>query len=564
MQLRGRSSSYSSHLLTGNHLRRRNHHNPRSTLRSILCSPRTVDLALQCAVLGALSLGAFGTVLSVGKLLSLLQEYLHPTVRPALRAVTVPESPIVVPTAAASYPGRLEIRSLRDPEESFQRRIDPIEDARLYEQQRSFALLREDHTPDAEAQAESADARHDSPGIDRGIVGAAALNRPRDCARTAWRNRPWRPTCNAFHEWRAVTAAAGMTAHALRRRDGTQDPLLHPAPRYVKTSQCTPSDPTRRTPETGLSMLYGRSHTNSRCLRKKSSGAEKAPRRMLWRLNPTLPRNAAAIGVVDRVLLRQGSLSVADASTTARTLHDETHMHSRVAEALTSSSRIAAIYGSCGLSDLIEDVWEDNPASLGNEGALPTRDVLDRAIALTEALAELHGADGGVAVHGALRLEFVLPNRSGKLQHFYGAELLDWSAARQTYCDAPSRTAPLDRQMVRGKAIIILAIGLAWGSHPALFSCLAQHLSADSSTSTELNEQTDLRALGSLLFVWLMGTFQSLVLTMTAVANCEAQTTDSAHCTTQEASPPPIRSTVGSRSTNASVPEASPTTGLPT
>jgi hypothetical protein len=61
---------------------------------------------------------------------------------------------------------------------------------------------------------------------------------------------------------------------------------------------------------------------------------------------------------------------------------------------------------------------------------------LQMAIDMAEAIADLHGYQGGVIVHDDIKLKqwMMHPNKRAKLGDFNRAEIMDWNEEKQAYC----------------------------------------------------------------------------------------------------------------------------------
>jgi hypothetical protein len=125
-----------------------------------------------------------------------------------------------------------------------------------------------------------------------------------------------------------------------------------------------------------------------------------------------------------------------------------------VMERLTASPRIVDAYGYCGTSILAEnmpyEVAEHMVPGTGNADQeeldqLPSlrpvnnytiEEKLDMAIEMSEALADLHGASGGVILHGDVHPVQWLRAADGtlKLNDFNGCEVLEWNEEEQKSC----------------------------------------------------------------------------------------------------------------------------------
>jgi Protein kinase domain len=135
-----------------------------------------------------------------------------------------------------------------------------------------------------------------------------------------------------------------------------------------------------------------------------------------------------------------------------------------VMERLTGSPRIVDIYGNCGFSIMAEHMEYELTKELvpGSEinffkygymnqselDALQLVDVrprnnlrvkikLEYAIAMAEAIADIHGFDGGVIVHGDIHPVQYLKNVAGtiKLNDFNNGQVLKFDESRDAYCE---------------------------------------------------------------------------------------------------------------------------------
>eukprot|EP00934_Nitzschia_sp_Nitz4_P001154 Nitzschia sp. Nitz4//scaffold227_size32659//5904//7019//NITZ4_007894-RA/size32659-processed-gene-0.4-mRNA-1//-1//CDS//3329542782//1154//frame0 len=128
-----------------------------------------------------------------------------------------------------------------------------------------------------------------------------------------------------------------------------------------------------------------------------------------------------------------------------------------IMDVLSKSPRIIDIYGFCGLNTMAEfmpDEPEDdmvrrfaNPALKAKElrekenrvrtlNHLSSLELLDMSIRLAESVADIHGFEGGIIVHGDLNTEQWLRNSNGeiKLNDFNNGFVMDWSNEKQRYC----------------------------------------------------------------------------------------------------------------------------------
>ena len=129
-------------------------------------------------------------------------------------------------------------------------------------------------------------------------------------------------------------------------------------------------------------------------------------------------------------------------------------MDALVMERLTSSPRIANIYGHCGASVLTEVLpieIEENVVPMGyvNKTALhdelqvqpmntfTATHKLDMALGMAEAIADLHGFKDGVIVHDDIQLcqyLFRPDNKTMKLNDFNRAEIMLYDDVTGQYC----------------------------------------------------------------------------------------------------------------------------------
>lgn len=128
-----------------------------------------------------------------------------------------------------------------------------------------------------------------------------------------------------------------------------------------------------------------------------------------------------------------------------------------VMERLTSSPRIIDIFGHCGTSTIVEPMeYEVIDAVIPGEGRIKQKELdkfdnlepmnnftveekLQMALVMAEAIADLHGYEGGVIVHDDIKLKQWLMHdpRSqvhAKLGDFNRAEMMEWNEENQTYC----------------------------------------------------------------------------------------------------------------------------------
>jgi serine/threonine protein kinase len=130
------------------------------------------------------------------------------------------------------------------------------------------------------------------------------------------------------------------------------------------------------------------------------------------------------------------------------------HREAIVMERLTHSPRIVDIYGHCSTTILSEpmpsDVSHDiipgdgrtSQAELDKlDDVYPRNNFtatqkLEMALEMAEALADMHGHEGGVILHGDTHPEQWLWSRDGRLvlNDFNNAEILDWDEENQRFC----------------------------------------------------------------------------------------------------------------------------------
>jgi serine/threonine protein kinase len=133
----------------------------------------------------------------------------------------------------------------------------------------------------------------------------------------------------------------------------------------------------------------------------------------------------------------------------------KTHRDAIVMERLTHSPHIVDIYGHCSMTIISEpmpsDVWDDIiPGGDGNakqadldkldnvypQNNLTATQKLEMSLEMAEGLADIHGFEGGVIMHGDIHLEQFLWSKNGRLllNDFNNAEILDWDEENQRYC----------------------------------------------------------------------------------------------------------------------------------
>lgn len=134
-------------------------------------------------------------------------------------------------------------------------------------------------------------------------------------------------------------------------------------------------------------------------------------------------------------------------------IFEKTRLDALVMERLTSSPRVALVHAHCGTS-LVTEAFHGEvqkyvvPGSgyvrkLGDEAGVRPRNAfavgekLEMALSMAESLADLHGFEEGVMVHGDVQLCQWLKTKEGvmKLNDFNGAFLMRWDEEREEYCD---------------------------------------------------------------------------------------------------------------------------------
>jgi serine/threonine protein kinase len=132
------------------------------------------------------------------------------------------------------------------------------------------------------------------------------------------------------------------------------------------------------------------------------------------------------------------------------------HREAIVMERLTHSPRIVDIYGHCSTTIISEpmpsDVSHDIVPGEGHAKQADLDDLddvyprnnftatqkLEMSLAMAEALADIHGFEDGVILHGDIKPEQWLWSKDGRLvlNDFNNAEILDWDEENQRYCGA--------------------------------------------------------------------------------------------------------------------------------
>jgi serine/threonine protein kinase len=134
-----------------------------------------------------------------------------------------------------------------------------------------------------------------------------------------------------------------------------------------------------------------------------------------------------------------------------------------IMDQLTASPGIVDIYGSCGTSSMLErmaevittsivpgiDVHDYERGYIKQEelnklqkndvhpmNNLTAEEKLDMALDMAESIADLHGFEGGVIVHGDIYVDQWMRTRNGKikLNDFNLGQILDWNPSKQHYC----------------------------------------------------------------------------------------------------------------------------------
>jgi len=118
-----------------------------------------------------------------------------------------------------------------------------------------------------------------------------------------------------------------------------------------------------------------------------------------------------------------------------------------IMERLTSSPRIMDMYSHCGTSNVVQNmissidddvvppgIWEPN-----NEprSTLSPSEKLEMALEMAKSLADLHGFEDGVIVHGDVQLgQWMRPSPHSKLVlgDFNLAKILPWDSHKEEYC----------------------------------------------------------------------------------------------------------------------------------
>jgi serine/threonine protein kinase len=138
------------------------------------------------------------------------------------------------------------------------------------------------------------------------------------------------------------------------------------------------------------------------------------------------------------------------------------HREAIIMERLTASPHIVDVYGHCATSIMAElmvhevtnqIVWHSKDDSLAGwmnqteldklqqDDVRPMNNLtnelkLELAIAMAESIAEIHGFEGGVIIHGDIHPVQYLANDKGqiKLNDFNSGEILEFNPERQEYC----------------------------------------------------------------------------------------------------------------------------------
>jgi serine/threonine protein kinase len=127
-----------------------------------------------------------------------------------------------------------------------------------------------------------------------------------------------------------------------------------------------------------------------------------------------------------------------------------------IMEQLTHSPRIVNIHGFCSTSIMSEamgsEVWHAIVPGTGHatqaeldeldnvypRNSYTATEKLSTALEMAEALADMHGYQGGVIIHGDTHPKQWLKSRDGtlKLNDFNIGDVLDWDPKHQRYCKA--------------------------------------------------------------------------------------------------------------------------------
>ena len=130
------------------------------------------------------------------------------------------------------------------------------------------------------------------------------------------------------------------------------------------------------------------------------------------------------------------------------------HREAIVLERLTHSPRIVDIYGYCSTTIIAEamgsEVWPDIIPGTGHarqsdldrlddvypRNKFTPTEKLEMSLEMAEALADIHGFEGGVILHGDTHPEQWLRAKDGslKLNDFNNAEILDYNQEEDIYC----------------------------------------------------------------------------------------------------------------------------------
>ena len=112
-----------------------------------------------------------------------------------------------------------------------------------------------------------------------------------------------------------------------------------------------------------------------------------------------------------------------------------------ILERLSASKRVVDIYGACGTSNLVEAMAETITPTIENRDSayqLPSSlEKIDMAISVAEAIAEMHGFEGGPIFNADLSASQFLIAKDGKtvkLNDFNSAYIPGWNGRENRYC----------------------------------------------------------------------------------------------------------------------------------
>jgi len=187
-----------------------------------------------------------------------------------------------------------------------------------------------------------------------------------------------------------------------------------------------------------------------------------------------------------------------------------------VMERLSSSPRIMDMFSLCGTSLVVKSMpfsidksvvppgdWEPN-----NEprNALQPSTKLEMALGMAESLADLHGFEGGVIVHGDVQLGQWLrdsQNSTLVLGDFNLARILSWDESKQRYCKYENGRG---HGNVSVTCCFLLLVGLfvVLQDVAALTHC-NQYRAPEEVMSKKLDEKIDVFSLGNNIYALLTG-----------------------------------------------------------